>query len=146
MVIFYVTFRYALESCCTGPLNGHKYPATSFMGFHWEFLQERIPVCSFLIEGRPTPTACSEAEFGLKNIRWLSTAVSSASKFWPQVPKFFPSHVFTLRLLYAESLGVRMLCCVSHSIVRRQHTNVGAHWAGINSKSRNVSSQKENVC
>lgn len=40
MIVFYVAFRYALESCWAGSLNGHKYPVTSFIGFHWELVLE----------------------------------------------------------------------------------------------------------
>lgn len=101
MVVFHVAFKYGLGlSMGTSTLSPQSWVFTE----NW---YKRTPVCSSLIEGRPTATACSKAKFGMKNIRWLSAAVSSGSKFWPQVLKFFPSHVFTFKSLY-ESLGVQM--------------------------------------
>lgn len=36
-------------------------------------------------------------------------------------------------------------CCVSQNGQEATHNSVGAHLAGVDSKSRNISSQKENV-
>lgn len=95
-VMFYVTLKYALESFWAGnnTLSPHSWVFTE--NWYNRGHQSAYP----LIEGRFTASACSKAQFDMKNIMWLSAAVPSGSKIWPQVLTFFPSHVFTLKLLY----------------------------------------------
>ena len=131
------------RGCWTGPLNGHWYPVTSFMSLHWALVWERRSVCSSHIEERRRATACSKAEFGMKNIRCLWAAVSSESKFWPQVLKF--CLILSLHTSCYMNLSWSSKCCSSQHSRETTHNNVGADWAGVNSKGGNNFSQKENV-